>query len=193
MSCHVLQICLYKVGIHDRLLQSLDTAASSTYSLRLSHLLASCFAAVKAETSSILSLANSVILSILFPYWIQIGHTTLIFSRLLATHGSFRDPGLVTSIQDFTDTLEGISRKIEGAMEQGINSFTPRFLPTVLSKMREILINICKRVQETSKASTQRNLRTIELPTSDIFVYGNNVMDAQTDALLFSFFTDGLV
>jgi hypothetical protein len=193
MSCHVLQIFLYKVGMDDRLLQSLDTASSSAYSLRVSHLLASCFNAVKAETASVLSLANPVILSMPYPYWIQLGHAILIFSRLLVTHHNFWDPGLLTSIQDFADTVEGLSQKIEAAMNEGIDSSPPRFLPTVFTKLRETFINICKGVGENSRANTQNNPGTTEASTSNMFEPGNMVIDEQTEALLFSFFTDGLM
>lgn len=193
MSCHVLQIFLYKVGMDDRLLQSMETPSSSAFSLRLSDVLASCLSAVKAETSSVLSLANSVILSMPYPYWIQLGHAILIFSRLLTTHHNFWDPGLLTSIQDFTDTLEALSQKLEGAMSEAINSYPPRFLPTVFTKLRERFINICKRVEETSRANTQTNLGSTEPSVSDMFDPGNMAMDEQTEALLFSFFTDGLI
>ncbi|KAH7244948.1 hypothetical protein B0J15DRAFT_500967 [Fusarium solani] len=193
MSCHVLQIFLYKVGMDDRLLQSLDTASSSAYSLRVSHLLVSCFNAVKAETASVLSLANPVILSMPYPYWIQLGHAILIFSRLLVTHHNFWDPGLLTSIQDFADTVEGLSQKIEAAMNEGIDSSPPRFLPTVFTKLRETFINICKGVGENSRANTQNNPGTTEASTSNMFEPGNMVIDEQTEALLFSFFTDGLM
>ncbi|RSM18493.1 hypothetical protein CDV31_002629 [Fusarium ambrosium] len=193
MSCHVLQIFLYKVGMDDRLLQSADTDGSSTYSLRVSHILASCFNAVKAEAASVMSLPNSVILSMPYPYWIQIGHAILIYSRLLVTHHSFWDPGLLTSIQDFADTLEGLSQKIEGAMNEGINSSPQRFLPTMFAKLRERFVNICKRVEENSKANTQSNIGTTEIPHSDVFEPGNMVIDEETEALLFSFFTDGLI
>ncbi|EEU34191.1 uncharacterized protein NECHADRAFT_101769 [Fusarium vanettenii 77-13-4] len=193
MSCHVLQIFLYKVGMDDRLLQSMETPSSSAFSLRLSDVLASCLSAVKAETSSVLSLANSVILSMPYPYWIQLGHAILIFSRLLTTHHNFWDPGLLTSIQDFTDTLEALSQKLEGAMSEAINSYPPRFLPTVFTKLRERFINICKRVEETSRANTQMNLGSTEPSVSDMFDPGNMAMDEQTEALLFSFFTDGLI
>ncbi|RSL51521.1 hypothetical protein CEP54_011392 [Fusarium duplospermum] len=193
MSCHVLQIFLYKVGMDDRLLHSVDTDGSSTYSLRLSHLLASCLNAVKAEASSVLSLANSVILSMPYLNWIQIGHAILIFSRLLVTHHSSWDPGLLTSIQDFADTLEGLSQKIEGAMNEGINSSPPRSLPTMFTKLRERFINICKRVEENSKPNTQSNIGTTEISNSNMFESGNMVLDEETEALLFSFFTDGLL
>ncbi|UPL02172.1 hypothetical protein LCI18_013106 [Fusarium solani-melongenae] len=193
MSCHVLQIFLYKVGMDDNLLQSLDIAGSSAYSLRISHLLASCLNAVKAETSSVLSLANSVILSMPYPYWIQLGHAILIFSRLLVTHHNFWDLGLLTSIQDFADTVEALSQKIDSAMNEGINSSPPRFLPTVFTKLRERFIDIRKRVEENSRANTQSNLDSTETLASNIFEPGNMVIDEQTEALLFSFFTDGLM
>lgn len=193
MSCHVLQIFLYKVGMDDRLLRSLDTTASSACSLRVSHLLTSCFNAVKAETASVLSLANSVVLSMPYPFWIQLGHAILIYSRLLVTRHDFWDPGLLTSTQDFADTLEAVSEKVEAAMNEGINSSPPRFLPTLFTKLRERFSNICKRVEESSRVNTQNDLASTETSASNIFEPGNMVIDEQTEALLFSFFTDGLI
>lgn len=193
MSCHVVQIFLYKVGMDERLSQSMETESSSKYSLRLSDLLASCLNAVKAEIESVRSLENSVILSMPYPHWIQLGHAILIFSRLLVTHHNFWDPGLLTSIQDFADTLDRLWKKFEGAMNEGANSSPPRFLPTLFTKLRERFMNICKRVEETSRANTQTNPGNTQPLVPDMFDPGNMVMDEQTEAFLFSFFTEGLI
>jgi hypothetical protein len=194
MSFHMLQVYLYKIGIDERLHEPTDptllpTADPSPHALRCSYLLVSCLNAVKAVIENFLLLTSPTILSMPYTYWIQMGHCINMFSRLLVTHSTLWDPNLVTGIHDFTSTLERLAVKIEGAMSEGAGMTPPRYLPSMFNQMRGKLIDICRKVGESSKAMAQGYVGTPTAPES--FDTGNMIMDEETEALLFSFLGDG--
>ncbi|KLP01118.1 related to cercosporin resistance protein [Fusarium fujikuroi] len=194
MSFHMLQVYLYKIGIDERLHEPtnpnlLPAADPSPHALRCSYLLVSCLNAVKAVIENFLLLTSPTILSMPYTYWIQMGHCINMFSRLLVTHSTLWDPNLVTGIHDFTSTLERLAVKIEGAMSEGAGMTPPRYLPSMFNQMRGKLIDICRKVGESSKAMAQAYVGTPTAPES--FDTGNMIMDEETEALLFSFLGDG--
>ncbi|KAK7587685.1 hypothetical protein V3481_010382 [Fusarium oxysporum f. sp. vasinfectum] len=194
MSFHMLQVYLYKIGIDERLHEPTDptllpAADPSPHALRCSYLLVSCLNAVKAVIENFLLLTSPTILSMPYTYWIQMGHCINMFSRLLVTHSTLWDPNLVTGIHDFTSTLERLAVKIEGAMSEGAGMTPPRYLPSMFNQMRGKLIDICRKVGESSKAMAQGYVGTPTAPES--FDTGNMIMDEETEALLFSFLGDG--
>ncbi|KAF4974577.1 hypothetical protein FZEAL_8549 [Fusarium zealandicum] len=190
MSYYLLQIYLYKIGMDDGFNQP-ESTNTSLFVAKLSHLLVSCLGAVKALIDVFLSLANSIILSIPYPNWIQMGHSIFVFSRLLITHRSFWEPGILTDVPDFIASLERISNKIDAAMNQGMHLSPPRSLPAVFSKMRERLIDISRKVEESSRTNTRANIGVEGASASDVLDPSSTVMDEQTETLLYSFFAEG--
>ncbi|KAH6867731.1 hypothetical protein B0T10DRAFT_569285 [Thelonectria olida] len=191
MAYSMLQIFLYKVGMHDRLHQASDLTTPSPHVLQSSHLLVSCLTAVKSLIDSFLSLTNSAILSMPYPYWIQVGHSVCIFSRLLATNNSSWNLGILTGISNFTETLERIVCKIEGAISEGMSSAPPRSLPAVFNDLRRRCVEICRKVEKSSRLDIPSSEVVAGSSASGMFDAANMVMDEQTEDLLFNFLTDG--
>ncbi|KAF5005057.1 hypothetical protein FDECE_8473 [Fusarium decemcellulare] len=193
MSYYLLQVFLYKVGMDDRLTQALEPTAinPSPYAMRCSNILVSCLNAVKSLLESFLNLSNSVILSIPYPNWIPMGHAILIFSRLLVTNHSYWDPSILTDLPDFTATLDRVCLKIDATISEGAQLLPPRHLPPMFKKLRERLVNIYKRVEESSRPSAQATGAVSVPATSGMFEPGSMMLDEETEALLFSFFSDG--
>lgn len=157
MTYHALQVYLYKIGLDDRLfptswMANVGSSPSSPYILQRTRFLVSCLNAVKSVAEQFLALADSVVLSLPYHNWAQLGHAILIFSRLLTVNRDAWDPSLVSGVPGFLNTLESIKGKLEAAISSGARATPPRGLPRILETVGPRLTEVGRMVTESSNA-----------------------------------------
>lgn len=159
---HTVQVHLYKIALEDRLFPAspsgfVNTSASFTTGVPSLHrhtLLSSCWSATKAITKRFLTLSPRLMFSLPYPIWLQLGHSLLIFSRLLTVRDEAWNSSRIVVMEDFKDAILKLSRRLEDVMNQGSQLVPPRRLPDIFQLLVERLNDIARTVGGNSNEFT---------------------------------------
>jgi hypothetical protein len=177
---HTVQVHLYKIALEDRLFTPLpsgfiNTSASFTSGIPILNrhaLLSSCWSATKAVAKRFLTLSPRLMFSLPYPMWLQLGHSLLIFSRLMTVRDEAWNNSRISIMEDFKDTILKLSRRLEDVINQGSQVVPPRRMPGIFQLLVERLNDIARTVGGNS------NDFTIEMGDNENFLVADEAHEA---------------
>lgn len=165
MSHYLLQVYLYKIGLHDQIFPKVSSTLDPFYSgvEERNQLLNSVSIAARSVIEEVISLPDIVLVSLPYLHWIQLGHAILILSRLIAAADPLSDVG---SLPAFKEDLERLRRRMEDARSMASTFTPPRSLPGVIDTISSKFTEIYELVEAglaASPAFEEDELRTVTL------------------------------
>jgi hypothetical protein len=171
---------LYKIALEDRLFPPLP-GGFYDFSVPFSAeapdpnrrtLLSSCWSAIRALTNRFVVLSPGVMFSLPYPIWLQLGHSLLIFSRLLTVKDEIWNNSRTSVMEDFKDTVLRLSGRLQLIISEGSQLVPPRRLPDIFQSLVEKLNDIAKTVGENS------DIFTVEMGNNETFLGAEEALEA---------------
>lgn len=152
VSYHTVQVHIYKIALEDRLfgistsgfVNTNNSYSPGTPVLNRHALLSSCWSATKAMTKCFLTVSPRLMFSLPYPIWLQLGHSLLIFSRLLTVKDEAWNDSRISAMEDFKEMILKLSRRLEEVMNHGLHLVPPRGLPDIFHLLVERLKEIAR-------------------------------------------------
>ncbi|SPO04556.1 uncharacterized protein DNG_07241 [Cephalotrichum gorgonifer] len=194
MSYHMLQIYLYKVALDSNIFPSTRTGTtpppSSDRIVKRNQFLVSCLAAIEASTEIFLAMPPTLILSLPYYHWAQLGQAIVVLSRILTVRRECVDFGLIMSVSTFLDTTAKIKDKLDAVAASAATITPARRLPRVFDNLGIVLVEASRSITESledasgSFGSATRDVGDGALSEATM------LLDGDIEAILFTLFTN---